>query len=103
MYLTHDAVRATLAAVARCSAPGSTLIVNYHTANRRVLARLILRLIGEPQISDWSPEEMAEVLRSAGFIVREDTGMLDWNQRFARGEARVERAPYMRVATAVLR
>lgn len=102
MYLTHEAVHATLAAIAGRSATGSTLIVNYHTANRRLLARLVLRLIGEPQISDWSPEEMADVLRSAGFIVLEDTGMLDWNQRFAGGQARVERAPYMRVATAEL-
>jgi len=100
MYLTHDAMQATLAGIAGRSANGSTLIVNYHTAHRRWLARLIFRLIGEPQISAWTPEEMATDLRSAGFVVREDTGMLDWNAKFARGEARVQRAPYMRVAVA---
>ena len=100
MYLTHDAMQATLAGIAGRSANGSTLIVNYHTAHRRWLARLIFRLIGEPQISAWAPEEMATDLRSAGFVVREDTGMLDWNAKFARGEARVQRAPYMRVAVA---
>ena len=31
MYLTRDAMRATLAGIAGRSAPGSTLIVNYHT------------------------------------------------------------------------
>lgn len=101
MYLTRDAMRATLAAVAGLSAPGSTLIVNYHTAHRRFIARLLFRLMGEPQISAWTPEEMASDLRSAGFVVREDTGMADWNQRFAAGKARVERASYMRVAVAL--
>jgi methyltransferase (TIGR00027 family) len=100
MYLTRDTMMATLAGIAGRSAPGSTLIVNYHTVHRRWLARLMFRLIGEPQISAWTPEEMAADLRSAGFAVRDDTGMLDWNAKFARGEARVERASYMRVAVA---
>lgn len=100
MYLTRDAMRATLASVASRSARGSTLIVNYHTAHRGFIARLIFRLIGEPQISAWSREEMAADLRSAGFVVREDTGMTDWNQHFAKGEAKVERGFYMRVAIA---
>jgi methyltransferase (TIGR00027 family) len=100
MYLTHDAMRATLAGIARQSAPGSTLIVNYHTMLRRFLMRLIFRLIGEPQISAWTPAEMAADLRSAGFVVREDSGMADWNDRFAQGEAKVKRAFYMRIAIA---
>jgi len=103
MYLTHEAMQATLSGIAGRSASGSTLIVNYHTVLRRLIARLIFRLIGEPQISAWTPEEMAADLRSAGFVVREDTGMLDWNARFARGEAKVERASYMRVAVAQMR
>lgn len=100
MYLTHEAMRATLAGIAASSAPGSTLIVNYHTIHRRFLARLVFRLIGEPQISAWSPDEMAADLRSVGFTVDEDSGMLDWNRQFAHGTAKVERAAYMRVATA---
>jgi methyltransferase (TIGR00027 family) len=100
MYLTRETMRATLADIAGRSAPGSTLIVNYHTIHRRWLARLMFRLIGEPQISAWSPEEMAADLASAGFVVREDTGMLDWNARFARGEGKIERAYYMRIAVA---
>ena len=100
MYLSREAMRATLAGIAGRSAPGSTLIVNYHTAHRRFFARLMFRLIGEPQISAWTPEEMAADLRSAGFLVRDDSGMLDWNARFAQGAARVERGAYMRVATA---
>lgn len=100
MYLTRDAMRATLASIAARSAPVSTLIVNYHTLHRRFLARLIFRLIGEPQISAWTPDEMAADLRSAGFVIREDSGMLDWNKQFANGEAKVERGYYMRIVVA---
>jgi hypothetical protein len=60
----------------------------------------MFRLIGEPQISAWTPNEMAADLRAVGYLVREDTGMLDWNDRFAQGQARVERSAYMRLATA---
>ncbi len=100
MYLTRDAMRATLAGIAGRSAPGSTLIVNYHTIHRRLFARLIFRLIGEPQIVAWSPEEMAADLGAAGFVVRDDSGMTDWNDRFAHGRANVERGSYMRIAIA---
>jgi len=100
MYLTRDAMRATLAGVAERSAPGSTLIVNYHTARRGWIAQLIFRLIGEPQISSWTPDEMAADLRAAGFAVREDSGMADWNERFAERRGRVERGSYMRVVVA---
>jgi methyltransferase (TIGR00027 family) len=100
MYLTRDAMRATLHDIAARSAHGSTLIVNYHTVHRRLFARLMFRLIGEPQISAWSPEEMAADLRSVRFVVREDSNMSEWNQRFARGQAKVQRGAYMRIAVA---
>ena len=100
MYLTHDVMRATLAKIAARSAPGSTLIVNYHTTLRRLVARLIFKLIGEPQVSAWTQEEMAADLRSVGFIVREDSGLLDWNTRFAHGQAKVDRGFYMRIVVA---
>jgi methyltransferase (TIGR00027 family) len=100
MYLTRDAMRATLTGIASRSAPGSTLIVSYHTVHRRLFARLMFRLIGEPQISAWTPEEMAADLRSVGFLVREDSGMADWNNEFAHGAAKVERGFYMRIAIA---
>jgi methyltransferase (TIGR00027 family) len=100
MYLTRDAMRATLAGLGGRSARGSTLIVNYHTIHRRLFARLMFRLIGEPQISAWTQDEMAADMRSAGFVVREDSGMADWNTRFAQGRAKVERGSYMRIAIA---
>ena len=100
MYLTRRAMGATLAQMAGRSAPSSTLIVNYHTGHRGFLASLVYRLLGEPQISAWTPEEMAADLRSAGCSVREDSSMADWNARFAQGQAKVARASYMRIAVA---
>ncbi len=102
MYLTQNAMRTTLAHIAARSAPGSTLIVNYHTVHRRLLARLAYWLIGEPQPSAWTPEEMAAELGTIGFAVREDSGMINWNNQFAQGKGNVTRAYYMRVAVARL-
>src|SRR3954466_13334003 len=67
MYLTREAMRATLACISARSAAGSTLIINYPTDHRRFIARWIFRLIGEPQISAWSREAMAADLIAAGF------------------------------------
>ena len=100
MYLTHDAMRATLASIATRSAAASTLIVNYHTIHRRVLMQLIFRLVGEPMISKWSPEEMAADLRAAGFEVQEDSGMTDWAKRFAPGAPAMRHGYFMRIAVA---
>jgi methyltransferase (TIGR00027 family) len=100
MYLSRNVMVATLADIARLSAPGSTLIVNYHTLHGGLLRRAIFRLIGEPQVSAWTPTEMADDLRSVGFLVREDSSMIDWNNRFAQAEGRVERGFYMRVVVA---
>ena len=100
MYLTRDAIRSTLAAIAGRSAPGSTLIVNYHTPHRGFIGRLMLRLIGEPQISSWTPEQMAADLEAVGFLVREDSGMTDWNKQFANGKGNVSRGHYMRIVLA---
>ena len=100
MYLTRDTMRATLGGIAGRSATRSILIVNYHTVHRRLIARLIFRLIGEPQISAWTPAEMAADLRSVGFVVQEDSAMGDWNARYAQGQAKIERGYYMRVVVA---
>jgi O-methyltransferase involved in polyketide biosynthesis len=100
MYLPRDVVRMTLSSIAARSTHGSTLIVNYHGPGRGFLAMLMFRLLGEPQISFWTKEEMQADLQSARFVVLEDSGMLDWNHQFAHNEAKVERGFYMRIATA---
>jgi methyltransferase (TIGR00027 family) len=92
-YLTRSQVRATMAAISRCSAAGSTLIVNYQApslVNRfgRPLGRLLARLAraddplrGEPWRSTWTPGDMAELLRSFGFVPQQDEGLLQLAQR----------------------
>lgn len=100
MYLTRDAFLATLGSIGCRSAGRSTLIVNYHTPHRGFIGRLILRLIGEPQISAWTPQEMAADLGTAGFADCEDTGLADWNKDFANDRAKAERGRYMRIVIA---
>jgi hypothetical protein len=100
MYLTRDSFGATLRSIAARSSSGSRLIVSYHAPHGGFFGKLILRLMGEPQISSSSPVEMSADLRSVGFVVSEDSGMTDWNERFAAGKAKVHRGYYMRVAVA---
>jgi methyltransferase (TIGR00027 family) len=100
MYLSPEVVRSTLASIAGRSARGSTLIVNYHTIMQRRLVRLILRMLGEPVKSKWSPEEMADALRDAGFGVTEDSGLADWAKRFATGTVNVGAGSMMRIVVA---
>ena len=96
MYLTLEAVRATLRALAARSAAGSLLAVYYHTAKHRELAGLLLRLVGEPNRSAFSPQELGSELAAAGFEVEEDQGTSEWSARFGgavpeKGTARIAR------------
>lgn len=100
MYLTHDAMIATLARIAKCSARDSTLINNYHTSMRAGIVRLVLRLLGEPVRSKSSIEDMAADLRAAGFHVVEDTGLAEWAARFATGEVNLNAGGVMRIVEA---
>jgi methyltransferase (TIGR00027 family) len=83
MYLRDEAVRATLAAIAARSARGSTLAVQYNTRQGVDLcSRMLLRLLGEPQVGLRSPQQMAAELTAAGFRVAADSGTADWASRF---------------------
>ncbi|TQS40120.1 class I SAM-dependent methyltransferase [Cryptosporangium phraense] len=78
-YLTSAEVAATAAEVARCSAPGSRLVVNFQTPGRGLaLGRFVSRLLSwsagrasvwrdEPWRSTWTVPEMAALLRRNGF------------------------------------
>ena len=96
MYLTLGAVRATLQAIAARSARGSVLVVYYHTEKHRGLAALLLRLVGEPNRSSFSPAELARELASVGFAVEMDERAVEWSARFGgsvrdKGTARIAR------------
>jgi O-methyltransferase involved in polyketide biosynthesis len=71
MYLTEPALRATLQTLFELSAPGSTLIVNYHepAVGRGPLAYNagLTRWLGEPQRGLRTRESMIEEIERAGF------------------------------------
>ncbi|MFI0966564.1 class I SAM-dependent methyltransferase [Streptomyces sp. NPDC021080] len=78
-YLTRDEVRATVAALAARTAPGSVLVVNYQTPSARAsVGRLLTRVIGgaitsgEPWRSLWKPQQMASLLAEHGLRVVSD-------------------------------
>jgi methyltransferase (TIGR00027 family) len=90
MYLTDEAMRATLRVVSARSAPGSELIVQYNArrSHRRGVST-VLRLWGEPQIGIRSREVMAAELAAAGFTVTSDAGIQDTNAFGADQGARI--------------
>lgn len=93
-YLTREHVRATVAALATRSASGSTLIVNYQAPSAKAAAgRLLTRVLGssltsgEPWLSLWRPERMAELLAEYDLRVVADDPLLAFAQRLG-GPAR---------------
>jgi methyltransferase (TIGR00027 family) len=99
MYLTPEAVQATLRAIAVRSAAGSTLVVNYHTAFRISPVRLLLRAIGELDRSAYSVEEMRARLGSAGFEVSRDEGVEEWTARYGGNTRAYDAARTCRIVT----
>ncbi|WP_079177942.1 class I SAM-dependent methyltransferase [Streptomyces mangrovisoli] len=78
-YLAREEVRATLAALAARSAPGSILVLNYQAPSAKATAgRLLTRLLGssvtagEPWRSLWKPQHMAALLTEHGLRVVSD-------------------------------
>ena len=86
MYLSVDAVRASLAIIAKLSAKGSTIALTYVTPDLasnalrfpslRVLFRPTLTLIGEPLDYLAYPDDIAAVVRDAGFEIESNQGPL---------------------------
>lgn len=83
MYLTDAALRATLADVARCSSPGSTLIAHYHEPGRRdaSLVAAYTHLVGEPMVGARPRVRMQGFLEEAGFDIVDDVATDVWAHR----------------------
>ena len=96
MYLTLDAIEATLAEVAARSAPGSVLLVTYATRTAMdvpvvsPVIRAAFRVFGEPLIGAMHPDEAHAMLGRTGFEVTSDTGSTDWSERWG-GSPRLAR------------
>jgi methyltransferase (TIGR00027 family) len=95
-YLPFDATRATLAAVASRSAPGSRLAVTYATPSATSLGpaflrfgRLGFRAVGEAILGLVPVATMHEALVEVGFRVLDDASARDWAARHGRGRPRM--------------
>ena len=75
MYLTLDAIRATLATISECS-PGTRLVLTYNQpqaalAGRSLAIETTMRAIvsdlGEPMISLFTPAQVEQLLRELGY------------------------------------
>ena len=91
LYLTDDAVKATLRTLADRAASGSDLVATYGTPTRSSPFREVLfRFWGEPPIGERTRERMAELLEGAGFQVLADDSVLETASRFG-GRSRTAR------------
>jgi methyltransferase (TIGR00027 family) len=87
MYLDGDAIDATLASVARASAPGSVIAVTYHAADigwESVPLTVLVRVAGEPFKTRMTKAEARARLERHGFRVESDEGSDDWSERYLR-------------------
>jgi methyltransferase (TIGR00027 family) len=87
-YLSKADVTATVAVLARHSAPGSRLVVNYQTPSpSAVIGRLAARTMtalarqpslwrSEPRRSSWTPNAMRDLLTRHGFTITSDDDLL---------------------------
>jgi methyltransferase (TIGR00027 family) len=90
-YLTREANLATLAAVAACASPGSELVFSFTDQaafdspgkhERLQRARSRVAAIGEPWISGFHPERLAEDLHGVGLLLVEDLGPQELQARY---------------------
>jgi methyltransferase (TIGR00027 family) len=95
-YLPLEAIRATLAAVASRSGPGSRIAVTYGTPRGSPLgttavraALVAFRVIGEALVGLLSPEAMHAELGAVGYRVLEDLSAAQWGDRFGGGKLRL--------------
>jgi methyltransferase (TIGR00027 family) len=83
MYLSREAIGATLDALARATAPGSVLAMTYSGRHPPALARLVA-VAGEPFASTFTPDQAREILREHGFLVTSDESDPEWSERYLR-------------------
>lgn len=102
MYLTKDAITATLRRIAALT-PGSTLVMSFllpvtmaEPAARPGIERAIegARASGTPFISFFAPEEMMALAREAGFTEVQHVSAADLAQRYFSGRSDGLRPPY---------
>ncbi|WP_437313902.1 class I SAM-dependent methyltransferase [Sorangium sp. So ce385] len=101
VYLTREAIEATLRLTAALSAPGSRIALTYGMlpdaelpAWAERVIRGMFRSLGEPVRTPLAREEMRELLARAGLRVLSDGSTVDWAARYwptHRGVRTIER------------
>ncbi|HRI68558.1 MAG TPA: SAM-dependent methyltransferase [Polyangium sp.] len=103
-YLTHEAIRGTLEAITRSSAPGSRLAMTYvrppsqgadpsHPIVYRGMRTLVhtgmavLSVVGEPVRGFLDMEKLERLAREAGFRIESDENARDWAQKYWPGQS----------------
>lgn len=93
-YLTHAEVVGTFRDIARCAAPGSSVVFDYlDTAayDQRLASSRVLRMIegvrqmGEPMLSGFDPVTLEEELAQGGLALVEDLSPMDIHSRYFLG------------------
>jgi len=78
MYLSEDAIAATMRVIARRSAPGSSLIIVYHVPSWMVLVIApMVRMMNEPLRSHTTPAEMRQLLAGYDYRVVSDDAVAE--------------------------
>lgn len=107
MYLDDAALRGTLAAVRKLSAPGSRLVAHYHEpeAHKKrgsIVRRLIFSFLGEPQIGLRTRATIDDELARGGFRVLEDAGLDEQASRVGTNASAHARLRVSRIAVAAV-
>jgi methyltransferase (TIGR00027 family) len=91
MYLTQDAIDATLQSVKK-TAPRSRLLVTYSTSTRGPRAvrfmDQIVKAAGEPFKSRFTQEQFEELLAAHGLRLLGDEGDVEWTKKYLGRETR---------------
>jgi methyltransferase (TIGR00027 family) len=110
MYLTPDAIHATLATMARCR-PGTRVVLTYNqppaalTGSTAQIAATFAGLaaeMGEPFISRFLPAQIAQLLHEHGFGQVTDFGPDEARAAYFPGQADIEIAGAQRLVAATL-
>jgi methyltransferase (TIGR00027 family) len=103
MYLTLAEIEATLAVIARRSAPGSTLVIAYHShAPLLYLVAIVVRRLGEPIRSAFTADQMRALLAKYGFRATRDQDLPSIAKGLSADVAQATRPMrHLRIVTAI--
>jgi methyltransferase (TIGR00027 family) len=92
MYLSREAIEASLTSIATLAAPGSLLLATYYTRETMrgaALAQPLFTLAREPLKTRMSAAELTPLLARHGFELESDEGDPEWSLRWTRSRTRV--------------